>query len=218
MNHIPKRPVNQAISMRRSDEEIQGLLARGQLGGPGRDRILERVVDATAKREPRTGGWRAWILGLALCASGTVAVVLIRQPHTDSGGFTAKEGANTGPGLLDLGCVGGSSAACPVGSTLVFSALGAPRVSYLAAYAEPARGGERIWYFSAETESPAIPISTTDTRPAPRGIRIGAEHTPGRYVVRIFLTVAPLTRPALLAATGPEILAQATFPLTVVGL
>jgi hypothetical protein len=199
--------------MKTADQELQRLLARGRLGGPGRERVLARVLQSAAR--PPARRWRVWIATLALATSGTAALVLMRRtPAGDE--FTAKEGAKGKTGVLDLACVGGSSAACAVGSTLVFSAIGSSGPGYLAAYAEPAAGGERIWYFSADGESPAIPVSTSGTRPAPRGVRLGPEHAAGRYLVHVFLTEAPLARRALLEAKRPGLLAQATFPLTVV--
>jgi hypothetical protein len=199
--------------MKTADQELQRLLARGRLGGPGRERVLERILQGIAR--PVARRWRIWIATLALAASGTTALVLMRRtPAGDE--FTAKEGAKGKTGVLDLACLGGSSAACAEGSTLVFSATGASRPGYLAAYAEPAGGGERIWYFSADGESPAIPVSTSGTHPAPRGVRLGPEHAAGHYLVHVFLTTTPLTRSALLAARSAAILAQPTFPLTVV--
>jgi hypothetical protein len=86
---------------------------------------------------------------------------------------------------------------------------------FVSAWAEPAQGGERIWYFSAETFSPlvdavsAIPAATT------RAVKIGPEHASGTYVVHIRVTERPMGRDDLLRLPVSAALVSDTGLLTV---
>jgi hypothetical protein len=102
--------------------------------------------------------------------------------------------------------------ACPVGSRLLFAVEGAG-TGYLAAYADPARGGERIWYFSRDSQSPALaPVAGTQV--APKAILLGTEHPPGDYLVQVLVTSEPLSRAQL--ARSPATIARRQFSLRVV--
>jgi hypothetical protein len=89
---------------------------------------------------------------------------------------------------------------------------------FLAGYAEPRAGGERVWYFSADSETPAVPAAAAEQTVAfERAIRIGPETPPGEYRVHLFLTRAPMPRSALLAPGNPaDILARREATLVVV--
>src|SRR5262245_10753184 len=155
--------------MKPSDRDIDTLLARGRLGGPGRDAVLEHVLAKTApRRRPAVLVWGSALLATA--AVGAV-VAMVALPER-----LRPKGAGPAPARLDLACAGGSLAACPTGATLVFGVATGSGPEYLAAFAEPTAGGERIWYFSAETVSGA---PSGAVAPAPKGIRVGPEHAPG---------------------------------------
>jgi hypothetical protein len=213
--------------MKYSDEDLQRLLARGRLGGPARERVLDRVLDKTAPARTRR---RAWLVPLVLAlGSGVALLVLVIRPRPDdvvvvrprsdedrwrNARWGIKGGATAAAVTLEARCAEG---ACRPGSTLLFSAFGAATPGYLEAYAEPAAGGGRIWYFSAETESPLVPASAQATQPAGRGIVIGPEHAPGTYQVHLFFCSAPLPQALLLQGTDPRILARAIVPVVITG-
>jgi hypothetical protein len=126
-------------------------------------------------------------------------------------------GAAVGPAAeLGLECAGGSLGACPQGAKLVFAAHAGAVGGYLGAWAEPAGGGERVWYFSAEGESPRLEADGGRTQTLARGVRVGPEHAPGAYVVHVVLSEVPLSRAALTSAAAPGVRARASFPLGIV--
>jgi hypothetical protein len=196
--------------MKYRDEELQKLLARGRLGGPARERVLERVLTEVAP--PRRKG-RAWLVPLALALSSGVAVLVVMARPRPDDGWGTKGGPGGSAVTLEGRC--GESGPCHPGATLMFSVFGSSRAGFLGAYAEPVGGGERLWYFSAETGSPPVPASDQATRPAGQGILIGPEHRPGDYQVHLFLTASPLPQAVLLAGGDPRILARAVVPVTV---
>lgn len=198
-------------------DPIENLLSRGNLSGAQRDEIFERVIEQTVLRE-RRHIWRRWVArwgpGTGLALSAALAVALWARPRNDSDELRAKGGGGA-PGLtVNVECQPGSLSACARGSTLVFSVEGAPAGAYLAGYAEPARGGERIWYFSADGESPAL--GTPDSRVLARGVRLGPEHAPGAHRVRLLVTARPLDRSALLHPSRDTVIAERVFDLQVV--
>jgi len=196
--------------MNRSDGEIDRLLARGGLGGAAREQILDDIL-GTARETDRRPRRRLWVGG-AVALSAAAALALVVWPRSDSQ-FRTK-GPAAGRAVLDVGCPPASLTACPVGSTLVFSVLGAEVPGHLQAWAER-QGGDRIWYLSAETQTAAL-APGAGTQPARSGVRIGAEHAPGPYRIHLVFSTTPLPRADLLAGSVPAIVARATFDLTVV--
>jgi hypothetical protein len=138
--------------------------------------------------------------------------VLLTAP---SGPFRTK-GNPVSDVAVELTCLNASASSCPIGSTLLFGVTNMPSQAYLEAYAEQQETGERIWYFSPEIETPVF-RAATGTQASTRGIRVGPEHTPGTYVVRVLLLQAPLPRAALLAERPSGVVTDARFPLIVVG-
>jgi hypothetical protein len=201
----------------KSDEQLDALLSRGRLSGPERDRILKTVLDRSAA--PRPARWSRWLLGgtVALAAAGTAGVLLLPRLAPEPSGLTARGGGAPGAGVeIELGCVEGSLDRCPVGGTLLFAVRGEQARGFLGAYARPAGGGETIWYFSSEGESPAVAAQGAGLQALSRGIRLGPEHQPGRYQVVVVLAEAAPAKQALQAAESPGELARRSFELTVV--
>jgi len=210
----------------RSDDEIDALLSEGRFPGPTKDRVFEgalRDAGVGDGRAPRARpSWRSRLAitaGLSL-AAGVAALVLVPRASRQDDPFRAK---GTGAAFeMDVACVGkhaASLAACPQGATLVFSiAPGGSGPGYLAGYADPTGGGERIWYFSADGETPAIPTASAGaTAPFSRAIRIGPEHAPGAYRVSLFMTRAPVGKAALAPGAGPaDVIATHEVTLQVV--
>jgi hypothetical protein len=198
-------PTNRAPS----DEDIDMMLAGGRLGGPAKERIMEVVAGhATSRRAPFFARTRNLLaVGLAVAAGAAALLLLVpRQDH-----FGPKGVAGAEVPRLEISCAGGTLAACPVGSRLLFVAEGADR-GYLAAWADPVGGGERIWYFSRDSQSPALaPVAGTQV--APKAILLGPEHVPGDYTVHVLVTAEPLSR----AEQGRSAaIAAREFTLTVV--
>lgn len=211
----------QAKAVNDSDERLDALLAQGRLSGPERDRILKGVLDQSVARR-RAPVFR-WLLGgtMALVAAGAAGVLLIPRMQKEPAGFAVR-GAGQAVGVqIDLGCLEGTLERCPVGSTLLFSVRGESaregQQGFLGAYARPEGGGETIWYFSGEAESPAVAASGPELKPLSRGIRLGPEHRPGRYQVVVVVAQAAPGRAELLAPVAGGELARRTFELTVVG-
>src|SRR2546423_11030605 len=196
--------------MKQSSDVVDRLLARGRLGGPERERILERVLADAAPARSGAAMWR-WV-GLALLPAA--AALILVTPRLAGPVFRAK-GRPLSALTIELHCVAGSLTACPAGSTLLFAAAHAPVGARLAAYADPQGAGERIWYFSADTEMPVISSSTETTAVASRGIRVGPEHLPGAYRVRVLILSAPAARQEIASAHPPGLIGEARFFLQV---
>lgn len=214
------------------DEEIDHLLAEGRLAGPTKDRIFDAVIErvgapapsedrGTEGRRPRS--WRFWTGGLLVLAGAAAVWLLVPRSATHDLGTDFRPKGPASPGArpqLDAVCAGASLAACPVGATLVLG-VSEGEGGFLAAYAEPERaagspGGERIWYFSKEGESPRL-APGDGAQAARKAIRIGAEHLPGDYQVHLFLTRSPLGRAQLLALEKkPDVIASRRLSMRVV--
>jgi hypothetical protein len=203
-----------------NDEDLDALLGGGRLSGPARDRIFDKVAAEVAP-QPRSRT-RPGVWAFALAAAGAAAAVLIVAPRLTTrmqGGLRAKGDDGPGPAALqlDVACIGGTLSACPQGATLMFGASGAPSAGLLSAYAEPLEPGlERIWYFSADGESPRLSTSG-GTEVVQRAVRVGPEHAPGHYRLHVFLTRAPASRAALLAGSAVNAIGSREIDLGVVG-
>jgi hypothetical protein len=201
----------------RTDAEIDSLLARGGIGATRRDAILEKVLERAQAPSPSRSRWR-WAVATAFATGAAAALVLIvprlsthEQTPFRAKGSAAKSSAT--PPSADIECLGATLDACPTGS-LVIVRVGGAR-GFVSAWAEPAGGGERIWYFSADSFSPlvdalsAAPVATT------RAVKIGPEHRPGGYVVQILVTERPMAREALLRLPANATLAKGRRLLTI---
>src|ERR1700722_5199823 len=122
----------------RSDKDLDLLLARGHLSGAERERVLERVLDATAAKA-RPAPRRAWGWGgVAFVGAAAAAALLVVRSRPDER-FTVKGGADTpGAARVEVACIDGNAARCALGSMLVFRVEGAQEGGFLLAYA---RGG-----------------------------------------------------------------------------
>jgi hypothetical protein len=110
-------------------------------------------------------------------------------------------------------CLGASPAACPTGSRLIFSASGVR--GFVSAWAEPVGAGERIWYFAADTVSPAVDPDAGVPALATRAVKVGPEHAAGNYRVEVRVTERPMARAELLHLSDGAVLARGQFSLTV---
>jgi hypothetical protein len=203
-----------------SDAEIDQILARGRLGGPGYDRVFEGAVRARGGRSgARRAAWVALIPSAALASAlGLWASVghAPPQPLRSKGG-----GANVEPGpvAIEIGCSAARRAACRAGDTLMFKVDARVASGYLVAYAIRADGGasDRIWYFPASDGATPLVRAGEGAVVLDRGIAIGAEHPPGDYRVTVLLTATPPRRSDFEgpAAGAVAVRAQATLDLRV---
>jgi hypothetical protein len=208
----------------RDDRKIDEILAGGYLAGPEYDRILDRVLDATAPRRRRRIRWMLVPGGPLALAATLAAWWLYVRPAP--GPFTAKgRGADGAAGALEVGCarvlgrVSGPAGtrACKIGDTLLFQVNAAMVAGYLGAHAEraDAPGGLRIWYFPTATgESPRV-APGTGTVVVPDGIAIGPEHAAGRYRVTVWISGKPLARSEVDKAAPSLFIARGTFDVQI---
>jgi ferric-dicitrate binding protein FerR (iron transport regulator) len=197
-----------------NDEDLDALLGGGRLTGPAQDRIFDAAAAAVA-REPRPRARRR-LWTIALTMAGAAAALVVVPRIVMRGAELRSKGDETPAGpQLGVACIGGTLAACPRGATLMFGASGAPGTGYLAAYAEPVTPGlERIWYFSAEGESPRLTVGD-GTVVAQRAVRVGPEHAPGRYRIHLVLGRAPASQAAVLSGGPPDAIASREIDLRV---
>jgi hypothetical protein len=202
----------------RTTEELDSLLGRGGMGAARRDAILESVLARVRAEAPARSRWR-WSLagfGVATAAAAALFLLVPRLSPPSSSPFRAKGTAARPPASkpsADIECLGATLDACPTGSLLVVRVAGVR--GYVSAWAEPAGGGERIWYFSADTSSPLVDAVPTSPAIVTRAVKIGPEHAAGAYVVQVRVTERPMAREALLRLPGSAALAKGRARLTV---
>jgi len=203
------------VSKDSEDSELDLLLSRGRLMGPAAERLRAQVLDAVAPA-PRPLWRRPGVVAPALLSVATAAAILVLVPRgiTDPGGGLRRKGTVESVVAVELTCAGGSPAGCPRGARLSAAFRGAPAAGFVGAFAEPAGGGERIWYFSAEDGPAALGPEVSEVRLGSRSVVLGPEHH-GRYVVHLVLSTRPLTRAQLLDPAAPGVLARTTAPLVV---
>ena len=181
--------------------QLNRLLADGELSRPEAESIFDRVY-AAVEREERPRRLRphvALFAGGGLAAAAALLLLLVRPADAPRSELTAR-GASGGAAALELRCSGGTLAACPLSSKLVFLLSGSAETGFLSAYAEPlTSGAERVWYFSREVHSPALAEPLDGTYVFDRAVGLGGSHRAGRYRVHAFLADQPLTHGELLS-------------------
>ena len=200
----------------RTTEEIDSLLGRGGIGAARLDTILESVLARVRAEAPARSRWRWSLAGLGAAAAAAAALFLLvpRFSPPASSPFRAK--GTVAPATkpsAEIECLGATLDACPTGSLLVVRVAGVR--GYVSAWAEPAGGGERIWYFSADTSSPLVDAVSTSPAVATRAVKLGPEHAAGAYVVEVRVTAKPIARDELLRLPEDAALAKGRARLTV---
>jgi hypothetical protein len=181
--------------------QLDRMLADGELSGPEADAIFDRVYREVARQDASQRPWQRaprWLWGGIAAAAGVTAVIAVglpgggTRPSADHGEFTAR-GSASGAIRIDVMCSEGDLAACPTSAKLVFLVAGDEAGGFLSAYAEPLESGaERVWYFSRASDSPRVAPSSVGTRAFDRGVLLQGTHRPGRYRVHAFLADHPL--------------------------
>jgi len=200
--------------LNKEDAQLDKILARGALGGPRYDEILEEVLRRTATDRRRRPA-RLALLGGAFLVPALAALFIFAGRVRDP--FTTKGRAGAANGALDVGCSPDGARACRVGGTLMFTVNAALTSGYLGAYAErvddPLR--TRIQYFpTAAGTAPAV-APRNGTVVVPEGIQIGPEHRPGRYRVTAWISSRPLAGQELDAAAPGTIQSRAALEIEI---
>jgi hypothetical protein len=182
---------------RRRPGRAHTLLSHGNLSGAEREQLLDRVLAAVRERPPLWRRATVWA-GTATALAGAAAFLIFARPASVERALRAKGEAAP---IVRADCEPGGLEACRLGGTLMFAVEGTRPDARLAAWAEPVGGGERIWYFSGDGESPSVGDQTADSI-LRRGIRLGPEHHAGAYRLTVMVTAAPLPRAALLELVG----------------
>ena len=192
------------------------LLGRGTLGGPRYDEIFENVVARTGSADGRQGRrlFKWSILSGAVLVPAVAAWLVIARPQSMP---PTPKGETGMAGAVQIGCGPSGAPVCRGGDTLMFSVNAAVVSGYLGAFAERVGDptGERIWYYPTFAgHSPAV-LPGQGTTVLADGVRIGAEHPPGRYRVRIWLTERPFGRNEIDAMDAGHLRAERTIDLEV---
>jgi hypothetical protein len=200
------------MGMKIPDERIEELLARGRLGGPIRERVLERALrDANIVRSR----WYArspfvWTLPALGTAAVAMFAVMLR-PLPDA--MRAKGGAGAGP-VVSVECNGADPSRCAQDDTLLFRIEGAAGQAYLAAYADPDTGGERIWFFPlADGTSPVI-LAQQEPQVLHQGVKVRSLPS-GRYQIHAVLSRRPLSKLEALSVPDGELVAARNLAIEV---
>lgn len=191
------------------------MLGRGSMGAARRDAILQTVLARVRAEAPSRRSWRWAFAGFGAAATAT-AVLLFVGPRFASPAlspFRAKGTANSSAPSAEIDCLGATLAACPTGSLLVVRVAGVR--GYVSAWAEPVGGGERIWYFSAESRSPLVEPAAMVSAATSRAVKIGPEHAAATYLVQVRVTERPMGRDDLLRLPESAALASRQDRLTV---
>jgi hypothetical protein len=199
------------------DAHLDKILARGSLGGPRYDEILEQVLRRTATDQPSGLRRRARLALLGGAFLVPALVVLFIFFGKVRGPFTAKGHPGVANGALDVGCAPAGTRACRLGGTLMFTVNAAVTSGYLGAYAERADDPShtRIQYFpTASGAAPAV-AARGGTVVVPEGIQLGPEHRPGRYRVTVWVASRPLDGPGLEAAEPGTVQSRATLEIEI---
>jgi hypothetical protein len=199
--------------VKKRDAALDGLLARGRLSAPQRERIWTRLRRPMRVREGLS--WAKLRLALAAPIVATTVFVLVIHHWSDRGAaFQAKGRAASS---IEVDCDGAPLGACPTGSKLIFRHGRTERPTYLEAYAVPLQpGGERIWYFPAHA-GVAPRLGAADEGEVLRdAIILGPEHVAGDYEIHLLVSTRPLDRREATTPDSATLIEKAVIPLRVV--
>jgi len=192
-----------------SPNELDRLLARGQLSRPTKDRLLTAALRSAAPPPARRWlGWRVLVPSLAALALAPFVVLHSLRPAVSEFG----ERGAAGGAIVDVGCAGD----CRPGATLVFRTQAVREHAYLAAYAV-GPDQSRIWYFPTASGELAEVAPHDPPEVLGRGGRIGSAQALGRWDVHVLLLRKPLGRDAILSLdeSTRDVLAASHVPLEV---
>ncbi len=202
-----------------SDDDIDHLLSQGRLGRAHKERLLRRVLGSipsppvTVDRPSR----RRWhVLGVLPLACGAVILALWWRPNGERGSSFRAKGTPALAPVVGMSCLGGSVRACPSGSRIAFWLEGGTQeTGFITAYADPAGGGERVWYLTNEPASAVSANLPGSPSVVPKAAVIGREQSSGRYGVHVIFTRRPVAHADLRRLSPAETVTRADFDLVV---
>jgi hypothetical protein len=167
------------------DDRLDGLLARGRLAGPVRERVLQAVLREGRATRPWYAHRLLAIASPAFAAAAVVAVALTLRPSGRD--MRSKGSASRSAPHVSLECTRGTGDVCSREGMLLFLVQGIRQRSYMAAFAVPRGGGERIWFFPSGPGS-VEPLIEPDAAPQllRQGVKL-ASVPEGTYEVRVVL-------------------------------
>jgi hypothetical protein len=187
--------------------DVDYMLARGHIGGPGHDRILEEVLRRTSAAPARPSPIkRLWPALVASTAVSLALAVWMSRFRLTPDPVRPKGAAHTRAAVVDIRCGLEGLRVCRRGDTLMFEVAGISTTRYLNAYAE--REGDpahaRVWYFPTSAGMTPVVAAGAQGSIVRKGIKIGDEHPAGKYRATIVLSSRPLAR-AELAEVPPDV-------------
>jgi hypothetical protein len=194
-------------------DRLDQLLSRGRLGGPTAERVLDGALRQAGIVPPPWYRRRAVLFGspVLVCAAAA-AFVLIGRPAPDT--MRSKGGSPGDSAVVSVECGGRAPGTCGREDLILFRVEAVARQGFLAAYAEPAIGGERIWFFPQADGS--APVVAAGTGPQVLREAVAARSmSPGHYQVHIVITGRPVSKQEILAGAGADVIAVRTTPLEV---
>jgi hypothetical protein len=192
---------------RYTDDNLDLLLARGELKGPREEKVRADLIAGVAA-ERRRRSLLHFVPGVVVAACAAIILLALPKIPRPHDALRAKGGPLAVS--VQLSCIGGGLDSCPRGSTLLFTALGGdPDPAYITAYAEPRGRGERVWYFSADDAPDGSRLAPgPGSRALAKEVVLGSEHAPGAYEVRVVVGPRPLHRAEALASTHQSLDSQ----------
>jgi hypothetical protein len=117
--------------------------------------------------------------------------------------------------VVSVECGGRAPGTCGRDDLILFRVEAVARQGFLAAYAEPTAGGERVWFFPQADGSAPVVAAGAEPQMLRQGVA-ARSLSPGRYQIHIVISGRPLSKPEILSGAGPDVIAVRTAPLEVV--
>jgi hypothetical protein len=195
------------------DDSLDNLLARGRMGGRVREHVLEEALRNAEIIPPPWYRRRIFVLGSpALAALALAAVSLVLWPTRDT--MRAKGDPARTAIVVSAECGGTDPNTCTQSDTLLFRFEGVEEQLYLAAFAAPEGGGERIWFFPLADGTEPTVLAQREPQVLRQGVNVRSLPV-GRYDVRIVLGARPLSKEEVISGVSGDVLAVRTVRLEV---
>ncbi len=187
-------------SLTAHERKLDRLLARGGFSGAEREEIFYASLQASTSL--RRASWR---MSMGYAAAAVALVVLpVALWSSFEGGYRSKGSAVP----IEAVC----RDRCQESDKILFRVTPEAR-GFLAAYAE-AEDGQLIWYFPSQN-SDMPKLSHASGAFLTVGVRIGAEHRPGRHQVHLAVFEHPLDQTSVLRAVQNDTVRHWTQSLEV---
>jgi hypothetical protein len=188
--------------MQRTDKELDRLLARGDLSGPARDRIRERLgLSGAPRRRPIFFKIRTLLAPAAALAVAAAVFIVVRRGDSDALSFRAK-GNSSVPNVVSVLCSNGTTV-CTRPDRFFFRVRPSTAPRWLSAYARKhaaaSPSNARIEIFPVHGEPKGYPLpASAEAFILPKAVEVPLEWEPGRYdiVVAVSGDIADATTTA----------------------